>query len=300
MKRRSEAWERFSTSSVPTESEEVWRYSGIDAFDLDGYEPARARPGGEGSEPALAVARRLADSLGRRAGLVVTRNGVIEAIEITESAPEALSVAGARGSAVGASAPDALGMLAPARDAFGELHDAFVSDVVLVRVPPKTVVADPVIVVHLIDPGVGSAPGVSVFPHTLAQVGTSAEAGIIELIAPGAVGGALPAGDEVDVTCAERYGRAFCSQGVSTALTETGRSEHGGFDLLVGAEQLQVHGPWNSSRGSQCHREPPSPGYEVQPLASLSPYTGFREPSPGTVPTDCGGLRRQSAGDPSG
>ncbi|MGD0381074.1 MAG: SufD family Fe-S cluster assembly protein [Acidimicrobiales bacterium] len=196
MKRRSEAWERFSTSSVPTESEEVWRYSGIDAFDLDGYEPARARPGGEGSEPALAVARRLADSLGRRAGLVVTRNGVIEAIEITESAPEALSVAGARGSAAGASAPDALGMLAPARDAFGELHDAFVSDVVLVRVPPKTVVADPVIVVHLIDPGVGSAPGVSVFPHTLAQVGTSAEAGIIELIAPGAVGGALPAGDE--------------------------------------------------------------------------------------------------------
>ena len=142
------------------------------------------------------MARRLADSLGRRAGLVVTRNGVIETIEIAESAPETLSVAGARASAAGGRGPRPSGALAPARDAFGELHDAFVSDVVLVKVPAKTVVADPVIVVHLIDPGVATGPGVSVFPHTLAELGTSAEAGIIELVAPAAVGGALPAGDE--------------------------------------------------------------------------------------------------------
>ncbi len=81
MRRRAEAWERFAASNIPTEAEEVWRYSGIDAFDLDAYAPVTA-PGPAGLEPALAVARRLADSLGPRAGLVVTYNGTIEAIEM--------------------------------------------------------------------------------------------------------------------------------------------------------------------------------------------------------------------------
>src|ERR1019366_9629794 len=89
VRRRAEAWERFAATSVPTEAEEVWRYSGIDGFDLDAYAPA---PLATSSESTVAVARRLADSLGPRAGLVVTRNGTIEAIEMEGSAPEALSV----------------------------------------------------------------------------------------------------------------------------------------------------------------------------------------------------------------
>jgi hypothetical protein len=39
--------------------------------------------------------------------------------------------------------------------------------------------------------------------------------------------------------------QAFCSQAVSTALMDlAGWSERAGFDLLVGAEPLRVHGPW--------------------------------------------------------
>ena len=120
------AWERFSASSIPTEAEEVWRYSGIDAFDLGAYGPVSSSTPST-SEPAIALARRLADSLGPRAGLVVTRNGTVEAIELSASAPEALSVAGTGvgGSGSGTpvpdlGAPEALGVLAPGRDAFGE------------------------------------------------------------------------------------------------------------------------------------------------------------------------------------
>jgi len=184
---------------MPTEAEEVWRYSGIDAFDLDSYTPAPvARKGPSGS--ALAVARRLADSLGPRAGLVVTRNGVIEVIETAPSAPEALSITGARALGPRVPGPENLGALAPGRDAFGELHDAFVADVVLMSVAPKAVVTDAVVVVHLVDgaPAPVPARGMAVFPHTLVQLGSSAEAGIIEVVAPGVVGDALPAGEERD------------------------------------------------------------------------------------------------------
>jgi Fe-S cluster assembly protein SufD len=199
VRRRAEAWERFSASNLPTESEEVWRYSGIDALDLEAF--ASPPPGRGRSESALSIAGRLADSLGPRAGLVVTYNAVVEAVEITPSSPEALSVSGALAAVPGASAmtsgaPTGLGALAPGRDAFGELHDAFVADVVHVTVASKVVVPDPVIVVHLIDPGVSTGLGIAVFPHVLVELGASAEAGVIEIMAPMVEGGALPAGDE--------------------------------------------------------------------------------------------------------
>src|ERR1700722_10535729 len=97
VQRRAEAFERFSSSAIPTEAEEVWRYSGINSFDLDAYAPV---PAGavKTSAHTLAVARRLADSVGPRAGLVVTVNGTIEAIEMAPSAPESLSVSSGRAS----------------------------------------------------------------------------------------------------------------------------------------------------------------------------------------------------------
>jgi Fe-S cluster assembly protein SufD len=128
----------------------------------------------------------------------VTRNGTIEALEMDRAAPEALSVTTSRDMPGTVTNHEALGSLAPGRDAFGELHDAFVQDVVFVGVAPKTVVSDPVVVVHLIDPGSSDRPGISVFPHTLVDLGPSSEAGIIELTAPGVPSQSLPAGDEYD------------------------------------------------------------------------------------------------------
>jgi Fe-S cluster assembly protein SufD len=167
----------------------VWRYSGIDAFDLDAFGPVQVVDAVSlGAE--VTAARAMANALGPRAGLVVTYNGVVAAIEVSDSSPgEVLSVGGARHAH---DAPADLGALAPGRDAFGELHDAFVPDLVVIQVARKAVVADPVVVVHLVD----AAPvaGVSVFPRTLVTMGSSSEAGVLELtVDKGSLANELPA-----------------------------------------------------------------------------------------------------------
>jgi Fe-S cluster assembly protein SufD len=178
---------------MPTEAEEVWRYSGIDRFDLGAYVPPP--PAGAATPGDLSVARRLADALGARAALVVTRNGVVEAIEVSPSTPDGLITVSRAGS-VETALPERLGELAPGHDGFDALHDAFVSDAVLVRVARKAVVGDPVVVVHLVEPPAPGRPGVSVFPRTLVELGTSAEAGVIELTAPAGPGASgRPVGD---------------------------------------------------------------------------------------------------------
>jgi Fe-S cluster assembly protein SufD len=176
--RRAEAWERFAGGSLPHEAEEIWRYSGIDRFELDAF----ALPGPSGPVPTadLDVGRALAEPFGRRAALIVTSNGAVVGAEAAPDVPDdQLSVASVLASA---DPPPGLGVLAPAHDAFGELHDAFLADVVHIVVAKKAVITDPVIVVHLVGRGVVPGPA-SAFPRSLVHVGPSAEVGVIELFA---------------------------------------------------------------------------------------------------------------------
>jgi Fe-S cluster assembly protein SufD len=163
---------------LPQEAEEVWRYSGIDRFDLDRFAPAD--PAGRGTQPNIEVGRALAQPFGPRSALVVTYNGAVVAVDREQKVPDdQLSVTSVLADP---EAPAGLGDLAPAHDAFGDLHDAFVADVVHIVVPEKVVLRQPVIVVHLVDSVASSGPA-SVFPRTLVRVGSSAEAGVIELVA---------------------------------------------------------------------------------------------------------------------
>jgi Fe-S cluster assembly protein SufD len=176
--RRSDAWERYAAGSLPHEAEEVWRYSGIDRFDLDVFAPTQ--PSEPGRRSDLEIGRALAEPFGRRAALVVTYNGTVVGVERASTLPvEQLSVSSVLSDS---EAPSGLGRLAPAHDAFGELHDAFLADVVHIVVAKKVVVAEPVVVVHLVDRGTPTSSP-SVFPRSLVHVGASAEAGVIELIA---------------------------------------------------------------------------------------------------------------------
>ena len=181
-RRRSEAWERFAAAPLPTEDEEVWRYSGINAFDLDAFRPAPPVDATLDPGPLVARARRMAAAFGPRAALVVTANGTLLEVEVSPSAPDELVVGGIGPGDTPASS--ALGALAPARDGFGHLHDAFVADVVVVDVPRKLTVADPVVVVHVVDGLDAGATDASVaaFPHVLVRLGISSEAGVIEVV----------------------------------------------------------------------------------------------------------------------
>jgi len=155
----------------------VWRYSGIDRFDLDRYAPAPPAPGD--ASALVGAARALADGLGARSALVVTRNGVVEVVETAPDPGAALHVTSARR---GAEAPPGLGRLVSSAGGFDALHDAFVADAVVVGVDRKAVVTDPVVVVHVIDGGDDDGPGLSVFPRTVVELGTSAEAGVLEVV----------------------------------------------------------------------------------------------------------------------
>src|SRR5437899_7475179 len=71
--RRAGALERFDDAGLPTEAEEIWRYSRISELDLDAYTPV----GGDGQGGVPDGVRPGVEAAGPHAGLAVTRHGAI-------------------------------------------------------------------------------------------------------------------------------------------------------------------------------------------------------------------------------
>src|SRR4029077_8439001 len=155
--RRAAALERFDDSGLPSEAEEIWRYSRISELDLDLYTPVA----GDGQAGIPDEVRPAVEAVGPHAGLIVTRNG---SIVHTGLDPD-LSARGVEAGDVlrAADAGDLLGSVAAtSTDAFTELATAFVTGGALVRVPAGVVVDRPIVVVHWVD-----ADGGAVFPRTV-------------------------------------------------------------------------------------------------------------------------------------
>src|SRR5438552_16214131 len=85
--RRTAAAERFGALELPTEAEEVWRYSRISELDLDAYAPVEG--GGPSGLPTEAEGGVLA--VGETAGLLVVRDGHVVHAEL-DPAVEAAGV----------------------------------------------------------------------------------------------------------------------------------------------------------------------------------------------------------------
>ena len=173
--RRADAVAALAGAAWPSEAEEIWRYSGIDRFDLDRYRPVAA---GDVDAAGWAAAEQAAAPFGPVSALVVTAGGVVAGVH---GGAAGLRVGSGRdvvdGAAIG------LGAVARPRDAFGQLHDAFLADVVAVEVARSAVIADPVVVVHLVagqPGGVGGDP--AQFPRTVVRLERAAEATVIELL----------------------------------------------------------------------------------------------------------------------
>jgi Fe-S cluster assembly protein SufD len=168
--RRAAALERFDDTGLPTEAEEIWRYSRISELDLDMYSPVEGAP--EMGVPADAVDG--IDAIGPRAGLLVTRNGRVAHAELDPAVAK-------RGVDVGdplqrSDGDDLLGSVAASStDAFTELNTAFVTGGALVRVPAGVTVEQPIVILHWVD-----SDGAAVFPRTIVVLGADAEATVIE------------------------------------------------------------------------------------------------------------------------
>jgi Fe-S cluster assembly protein SufD len=168
---RIAAAERFAAATLPTDALEEWRYSRIDALDLDRFRPAgppESDPGGQG--------RGLVDSLlasvGRRV-MIETRDGYVSRSQGTDRAVtvEELSAPDARPVAVDDGAGDA------EADAFATLSKAFAPVPLRLAIGPAPA-AVPIVVVHWIE-----ADDAAVFPRLLVEVTGGAEATVLELIA---------------------------------------------------------------------------------------------------------------------
>ena len=170
--RRAAAAERVVDAEVPTEAEEVWRYSRIGELDLEAYVPmapdvATDQGVPETLERVLAVA-------GERSGLIVLRNGRVAHVELDPDLAR-------RGVVLGpltdtGDGDDAHGAVAQSdTDYFTLMNAAYVEVPVIVRVPAGVTVAKPFAVLHWID-----ADGAAVFPRTIVQTGADSEVTVVE------------------------------------------------------------------------------------------------------------------------
>ncbi len=191
-KRRSEAFEDLAVMPMPSEKEEVWRYTPIDELRLDEYAPRS----GASSLGALgsAFVDGVAGDLAAHAALVTAVDGRAVAVE-RRSLPETVRVGGLD---VLADTGEILGQVLAGGDALVRLNDAFHPDVVVLDVPPRVEVDAPVVVVHWCTSGDLEPDGTdggqaeegwpASFPRTVVRLGAGASAQVVEVVA-GVAGG---------------------------------------------------------------------------------------------------------------
>ncbi|MDQ3575691.1 MAG: Fe-S cluster assembly protein SufD, partial [Actinomycetota bacterium] len=170
--RRSAAFERFQIADLPTEAEEVWRYSRIDELDLAAYTPVPA--GADGALPSELEA--VVGAVGDRAALVVVRNGHVHHVELDPALAGRGVVVGSAGDIAGGE--EMVGSVANGPDVFVDLATAFMADPVVVRVPRGVAVERPVVVVHWMD-----AEGGAVFPRLVVQTGEASQVSVLDHVA---------------------------------------------------------------------------------------------------------------------
>jgi len=170
--RRTAAAERFSAGSLPTEAEEIWRYSRVSEIDLDAYAPAGGSAAGGGAGIPAGLADVLA-AAGPRSGLLVLHNGRVVHREL-DPALEARGVV----LADALDLADGDGVLAAhdtTVDAFTELNAAFLQGAAVLRVPPGVSVADQILILHWFD-----GEGTAAFPRTSLSAGEDSQVTVVE------------------------------------------------------------------------------------------------------------------------
>ncbi len=163
--RRTAAAERFAGQSLPTTEDELWRYTPIGSLNLDDYHLVDS---GVPQDPGAGV---FADAVTPRAGLVLVVDGRLQSVELADGVREQ----GVTVEAAGDDTPPPRLLDLPDADALGALHDAFVADLVVVRVPAGVAVENPIVVVQ-----VSTDAGAATFPHLVVEVGDQAKVTVLD------------------------------------------------------------------------------------------------------------------------
>jgi Fe-S cluster assembly protein SufD len=169
--------EAFTASSLPTEKDEVWRYSRIDQLELDRLHPAGIEHAAVTEHPGPSPSERvhsLVTSLGARSALIVTIDGVLATV--ASSVGDHLLTLGRVTELP--DVEDVLGSVVTDPRDFVLLNDAFAVDPLVVDIAAGAFIADPIVIIHVVS-GTG---GLAVFPRTVVRAGAGSEAGVIEIV----------------------------------------------------------------------------------------------------------------------
>jgi len=179
---RLEALERFASSGLPSQTEEIWRYSRIDDLDLDAYELSGTGPGGAvpGAGPSDVVAPGI--PTGAAAAGLVDPAATVEIIDGSVSLVELSAGARTAGLSVRrlselTEAPEGVGGLAEGADAFVDLAMALAPDALVIEVPPGKAIDGPVVVTQRLSGG-----GRATASRTLVRAGRASQVSVIETL----------------------------------------------------------------------------------------------------------------------
>jgi Fe-S cluster assembly protein SufD len=183
-RRRSQAAEELAVMPMPSEKEEVWRYTPIDEFRLEDYAPRSDSGTVLGALGSAFVDGVLADLAGR-AAMVTVVDGSPVAVD-RAALPDGVRVGGLD---VLGGEEEVVGRVLTGGDAFVRLNDAFHPGAVIVDVPPRVVLDAPVVIVHWCSAGdeplVGeeARPAPACFPRTVVRLAPGSSAQIVEVVA---------------------------------------------------------------------------------------------------------------------
>ncbi|MHB8467414.1 MAG: Fe-S cluster assembly protein SufD [Acidimicrobiales bacterium] len=167
---RQRALDRFEVGPLPTEADDIWRYSRIDELDLGAFRAARPQAP-SGIPPAV---RELLDLIGERAAFVLTVDGAVASVDVERDAADA----GLRVHTV--KDGDGVGQLTGAMkpwDAFVELNTGQAPSPLVIKVVDNATVAKPVVVCHWT-----ASEGAVTFPRVLVDAGTNARVTVLEYL----------------------------------------------------------------------------------------------------------------------
>jgi Fe-S cluster assembly protein SufD len=220
-KSRTGALARYQAMPLPTEAEEVWRYSRISQLDLDTFAPAAP------SDAAVPTAAQpILDAIGARSALFVAGRPI---------GPVAEGLVGSGGE------PSGFGEIAGEPDALVALNAAYVH-LLSLRVEKGRVLPDPIVVVNPV-----AGDGAALFPRTLVNMEVGADATIIEILVSEDVAALVVPVTEVDLADGARLKYVTLQVlgprvwQVATQASRLGRdAEFTSYNVSLGGEYARV------------------------------------------------------------
>jgi Fe-S cluster assembly protein SufD len=157
---RRAALARFEAGPLPTDAEEIWRYSRVGDLDPGAWTPASAP---RADQPTPGEVARVLERVGDHAAFALTVDGYLS----VHDAGSGVDLARAD--------IDTLTSVAEPWDAFAELNAAQAPDPLVIDVPGGTVVEEPIVVCHWV-----ASDGRVTFPRVVVRVAGGAEVTVIE------------------------------------------------------------------------------------------------------------------------